>query len=216
MDRAAVVRINGLREYSPWEPWTTKRDNTWHWYNAQADFAVSRLNGSGKCLVIGSPLFEALELSKSWDVTYMDIRKPPEDMFNYIEGDATDIDLPPESFDAVSSTCVLCHAGLGRYGDPRVSNGDEKMLAGIARVLKKSGNAALTFGCCSANLESVIRIGVFARIYTPKEARRMVKDAGFSILEEAYWDTVNNVWLTALQPSMQIDQFYLSMLLTKD
>lgn len=178
--RPHILFSASSNESTPDEPWTYHRPRA-HWYNASADFAVRNLGaGQGKCLVIGSPLFEATELRDAgWNVTYLDVRKPVllDSLIDFIQCDATELPFPNESFDAISTSCVLCHAGMGRYGDPVVEDGDELILSGIARVLKPGALAAITFGPV-IDQDMMMRFGNMQRVYTLAEARRMVSAAG--------------------------------------
>lgn len=178
--RAHILFSASSNEHTPDEPWTDRRSRA-HWYNASADFALRGLgDGPGRCLVIGSPLFEASELADAgWAVTYLDVRKPTvmDARLWFVQHDATAMPFADASFDAVSTSCVLCHAGMGRYDDPLVEDGDELILAEIARVLKRSGLAAVTFGPV-IDQDMMLRFGNMQRVYTLSEARRMVANAG--------------------------------------
>lgn len=151
------------------------------WYGAAADFAAEKLaSGKGKCLVVGSPIPEAKRLRDlGWFVEYMDCRKTPMRVGHIdIVGDATEMPLASECFDAVSSTCVMCHAGLGRYGDPVKPNGDQLMLAEIARVLKPGGLATLMPGPICDQFESAVIYGNVHRIYTQADLFMMFDAVG--------------------------------------
>lgn len=204
----------GCARFTLDEPWTEKRIG--HWYDAQADYAKSHLKGEGKCLVIGSPIFEALELEEfGWDVTYLDVRKPPSVIKQFVLGDAADLPFPADSFDAVSSTCVLCHVGLGRYGDDLVEDGDEKMLAGISRVLKKGARAALTFGPVSSAVDTVIRLENWQRVYTVGEAKRMAQAVGLKIVDTGIFSLETASWGSDVPLNSILDAYYLSMCVEK-
>jgi hypothetical protein len=191
-----------------------------HWYAASTQFAKEYLGeGHGRtCLVIGSPIYEATELiGQDWDVTYMDIRNPPVHFDKFIHGDATDIKLPDSSFDAVSTSCVLTHAGTGRYGDgTNREHGDEAMLGHIARVMKPSAIAAITFGAL-ADIPKMVRLGAAHRIYTIDECRRMLDAAALKIVEMKIWSKATKHWLRDGAPvSKDIDQpDYISFSVTK-
>lgn len=139
-----------LAKRTPREPWKKRRDG--HWYASAADFATEHLgSGPGSCLVIGSPEFELRALEAlDWDCTYVDIRQPPF-RCKFFRSDARSMPFADDSFDAVSSTCVLCHIGTGRYGDKVALDGDDAMLVEIERVLKTGGKAALMFGPIALN-----------------------------------------------------------------
>jgi len=193
-------------EFIPWggpektlaEKWNTGM-RVGHWYGASTEFATESLGaGDGRsCLVIGSPLVEADALkAKGWDVTYLDVREPPVRRWKLIQADATDIPCPDNSFDAVSSSCVLTHAGTGRYGDGHNrAHGDEVMLAQIARVLKPECYAALTFGAV-IDRPRMVRLGHIHRVYTVKECRRMLEVAGLTLVRMNIWGVVQKRWLT--------------------
>lgn len=192
MRQEAFIRSSVVHEGAN-ESWTVDREGD-HWYDAACDYAVERL-GQGRILVIGSPLFECVELGAKGDVTYLDIRKPPI-LMNWVYGDAREIPLESESFDSVSSTCVVCHVGLGRYGDELDEGGDVKMLAEVARVLKPGGCAAICFGPCSLTLPdgNVARLGTSHRIYSPSAAVNMANAVGLKVLDLSIWDVVNKRW----------------------
>lgn len=211
-----VLRFDSRNDFTPDEPWTLVRDPTHHYAN-QADFAMERLpiTGDGRCLVVGSPLFEVTELiGRGWDVTYVDVRVPPSLPgfgWTFCIGDAATLEFEPESFDAASSTCVLCHAGMGRYTDPKLEDADTRILANICRALKRGARAAITFGPV-APMSGVLRIGNTHRIYTPEEARKMT--TGFHILEERILDADSLEW-TNEPNGFRLGKTYLSMLLEK-
>lgn len=164
-----------------------------HWYNASADFAVKELTGKGRCLVVGSPVFEAFELQDAgWCVTYLDVRKPPTNRLDWFIGDASDMPFDDESFDAVSSSCVICHVGLGRYGDEESEDGDYRMLSEIRRVLKPGCLAALSIPV--ADIDITQRFGNCHRIYARREVNELVKKSGMAIVKAAVWDTGFAKW----------------------
>lgn len=191
-----VIASDGCNS-TPDEPWSALRARRLgHWYEASTDFAVMRLgDGEGKkCLVIGSPIFEAKELmDKGWNVIYLDVRKPPVVFMDFVQCDASSMPFDDESFDAVSTACVLTHVGLGRYGDPEVENGDEKAIMEIARVMKPGASAAITFGAV-VDAPAMVRMGTAHRIYTVREAHRMLEMAGLSLEDLAVWSTAEKRW----------------------
>ena len=193
-------RLEEVRDYprgsTLGEPWM--RDSRPGAYRAGCDFAKETLGkGKGrKCLVIGSAIFEAFEIKEfGWDVTYLDIRDPDESAFKVVVGDAQNIPLPDKSFDAVSTTCVINHAGTGRYGDGvDLERGDEIMLNEIARVLKPGCRAALSFGPC-VNYKSTIRLGTIHRAYTVGEVERLLGLTPFKVKEIRIWSDQNRKWI---------------------
>lgn len=203
--------------FTPSEPWTYER-NIHSWYGNQADFALDGIGeGNGECLVIGSPLFEAADFAdKGWKVTYLDVRVPrliPRD-FNFVQGDARKLEFKNESFDAVSSTCVLCHAGMGRYAEEVDAEGDIKILNEISRVLKKGCKAAITFGPVNER-KYPARVGNVHRVYTMPFAEKMIKDARLKVMNFGILDIMEMKWINGPLNQFYPDRYYLSTLLEK-
>ncbi len=214
MSEAEVLYTHDSNNFTPEEPWTTRREHN-HWYSFQADYALENLGrGPGSLLIIGSPVFEALEFELSgWDVTYLDVRPSP--FKKQIQADASTYNFPENSFDAVSSTCVLCHAGMGRYGDESVDRGDLKILAGIYKTLKVGSLASITFGPVSVASDQ-IRLGNMERIYTLDSAKRAALEAGFKIENYKILDIRKAIWVPEITEEVRrLDRHYLSMTLRK-
>jgi SAM-dependent methyltransferase len=165
-------------------------------YVAAAEFVKDNLgSGPGKCLVVGSPIFESLEIiERGWEVTYLDVRDPPHKFERFVKCDAAAMPFEDESFDALSSTCVLSHVGMGRYGDPVIERGDEKALAHMARVLKKGSKATIMFGNAAA-MSKVVVLGTCHRIYTMQECRRMLESVGLKEEKVRVWSLGKRAWL---------------------
>lgn len=175
---------------TPNEGWTLERPlSRRKTYAVAADFAVEYLGSGGgrSCLVIGSPIYEASLLGeRGWDVTFLDVRDPPRHQIKkFIQSDASAMPIQSESFDAISTTCVLAHIGLGRYGDP-LTGSDELAMGEMHRVLRPSGAAAVTFGNVTDG-EGTIRIGTCHRIYTLESARLLASQ--FQIERESVWNS---------------------------
>ena len=186
-----------IAERTPDELWYARRDlaeRENHFYVTLVDFALDALGaGDGECLVIGSPVFEALELMDAgWAVTYLDVREPPAPV-HWIRGDASAIPFYGHQFDAVSSTCVLCHVGLGRYGDRVNERADFLMMREIARVLRPGGRCALTVGP-AAESGSTRRLGSMHRVYLPADVLAMAAAAGLRVLRTAALDGERGCW----------------------
>lgn len=204
-----------LSTFTPEEPWQVKRNGE-HFYNACADFAIKELgDGNGRsCLVIGSPIFEALQLmGNGWQVTYLDVREPPVKI-NYIYGDACAMPLADATFDAVSTSCVICHVGLGRYGDPINHNGDMSMLLEIKRVLKPGGFCAINFGP-AAECKHTRVLGTMHKVYAPEDINALVSAVGLDVVKTAAWNTEGAKWREQgeLLTENLVKPDYLSMLL---
>lgn len=167
-------------------------------YKASTEFSLEHLGkGSGrKCLLIGSPVFAVGEFVKrGWNVTYIDVRIPPIEIDKFIQCDATNMGIFPDcSFDAIETSCVLSHAGMGRYGDPIVEDGDEKMLSEMFRVMKPGSLASVMFGNI-ADIEKMVVLGTCHRIYTMAEIERLLGKTGFVMEKNRIWSLRYSGWL---------------------
>ena len=177
-------------ESTPDEGWTHRATSPWHHYTAAATFALDTL-GPGRdrrCLVIGSAPFEVQALRRAgWDVVYLDVRHPPHIVRDLVIGDACRLPFRSDTFDAVSTTCVLCHVGLGRYGDVIERNGDDIMLSEISRVMKPRAMSAMMFGPARPRLIASYAVGRIHRVYAPSEAIRQVTSAGLKPRSFGLW-----------------------------
>jgi len=205
--RDEVVIDSPVNNKTVGEKWKPRVEG--HWYEGAAAFAITHLgSGGGKsCLVIGSPLFELMMLEALyWEVTYLDCREPPLKPERFVLGDATKPLFRGGSFDAVSSTCVLCHAGTGRYGDALdLEHGDEAMLSEIGRILKPEGKAVLMFGPV-VDMAKPMRRGTEHRFYTVHEAHRMIKLSGLKLDTMKIWNTLAGGWRPATEmPTSSIE-----------
>ena len=118
-----------------------------HPYSAAIEYATEHLGeGHGRLLlVVGSAPAEADAMAHlGWAVTLLDCRHINHPA--WVQGDAMHMPFEDARFDAITSTCVLCHVGLGRYSDPIEERGDAKMMQECDRVLKPGGIACLMPG----------------------------------------------------------------------
>lgn len=173
--------------YTPNEPWTTEAPANHH-YTAAAEFAVKSLgNACGQCLVVGSPPFEATALaSVGWTVTLVDVRQPPYGG-RVVVADASRLPFPDNHFDAVSSTCVLCHVGLGRYGDRLTENGDVVALREMARVTRPGGRLAIMVGPTVPRLSRRLILGSTHRLYRTSDAAYLASLAQLTLGKARVW-----------------------------
>lgn len=194
---------------TPDEPFMTERPAGAHIYAAACDWVCQHLrNGrAASCLVVGSTPFEANRLDvEGWTVTYVDARDVPQWSVNghVYKADAGDLPFAAASFDALSSTCVLCHVGLGRYGDPVCAEGDTKALHEFHRVLKPGARAAVTWGPCLPALNRTITLGTVHRNYAIPDALAKARAVGFKVLDMALWCSIDKHWLTLLEAMDQV------------
>ncbi|MFH0753396.1 MAG: class I SAM-dependent methyltransferase [Candidatus Omnitrophota bacterium] len=120
----------------------------------------------------------------------------------FCQSDATKMPLEEDSFDAVTCVSMLEHVGIGHYNDPlHQESGDARVVAEIARVLRKNGLFFLTvpFG--------VPTVGGVQRTY---DAARLAGILGnFKVEEQKYFmsvrnpDCLNNHWQVCPQDRAQ-------------
>lgn len=92
-------------------------------------------------------------LSKVLPVTMVDIRplSLPLDSLKFQEGSILDLPFEDNSIESLSSLCVVEHIGLGRYGDPLDSEGTEKAIRELQRVIQPLGNLYLSVPVDNSN-----------------------------------------------------------------
>lgn len=215
-EAADLVGYEQKNDSTPDEPWTVRRPSA-HWYNAMADYVLESLGDGAdqRCLVVGSPVFEALDLQDhGWRVTYVDVRQPPLEcgLQSVLTVDAANYDLGSEVFDACSSTCVLCHAGLGRYGDEIEGRADQKILDNIHRALKPGAPCIITFGPVY-RFEETMRVSNTHRVYSVEDVDRMT--SRFKVLEAKIYDTLKNEWVPHINTDKIFDSDYLTVRMAK-
>jgi len=190
--------------FTPDEPWSITL-KPGHQYEAAAAYVHQTLGrGYGRSvLVIGSPPREAYMLADDgWQVTYLDWRRPP--IMPGIEvrvGNALSLPFERGRFSALTSTCVLCHAGMGRYGDPVDEDGPSRMLAECRRVIRGDEVAVLMAGPVYAG--PPISIGTIHRVTSLEEFDEHASSRGWAIEELAVWNPNTQAMLG---PSEQISQ----------
>lgn len=198
--RGVKVISKGL--HTPNEKWCTRINSGYDksWYDLCTAEAVAYIGAPSetrtRLLVIGSPVVEVHRFGDlGWVPVYADVRKPPQIESLWIKCDATDLSrFGDASFDAVSTTGVLTHVGLGRYGDAKVRGGDAIAVQGISRVLRAGGRAALTFGAVIDAPEPIIW-GTTHKIYTTEDAQRITREAGLRIENTRFYRPAWKRWL---------------------
>ncbi len=179
------------------EPWAFGVNDI-PWYAAALGFVQQHLGqGFGRrCLTVGSPLFEVRAMSEAgWRTTFLDARDPPSDpgAACVVKGDCTAMPFPSDFFDSLTSTCVLCHVGIGRYGDPTMEDGDRRALAEFSRVLKPGGRAAVMLGPCVPSLQETVVMGNNHRLYELDDAMSRCS-ASFQVVLASMW--LQGRWLS--------------------
>src|SRR3990167_5243454 len=174
--------------FTPDEPWSIAL-KPGHQYEAAAAY-VHQILGRGfgrSVLVIGSPPAEAYMLADDgWEVTYLDWRRPPiMPGITVRVGNALSMPFERGRFPALTSTCVLCHVGMGRYGDPVDEDGESRMLAECRRVMRPDGLAALMVGPVYAGPPVVV--GNIHRVTTTNELAELAAARGWAVEETALW-----------------------------
>jgi len=190
-----------------------------HWYGGACNFSEERMANPSpdhnSCLVIGSPIFEAENLKRiGWNVIYLDCRTPSNISFQHILGDATAIPFADDEFDAINTTCVLCHAGMGRYGDNVLPNGDRQMMQEMYRVLKKDGIVTVMFGPVDVSASETVEVGTVHRLFSIPSATQLAVDEGFTIDEMKFWQNLKWPTLAEIDPDSAYP-VYLSALMHK-
>jgi SAM-dependent methyltransferase len=81
-------------------------------------------------------------LSKVFPVTMIDIRplSLPLNTLQFKQGSILELPFEDHSVESLSSLCVVEHIGLGRYGDPLDTEGTEKAVQELKRVIKPGGS----------------------------------------------------------------------------
>lgn len=174
-----------------------------HPYITGMRYVMKRIVPLAPCRVldIGSPLTQSVALAAipGIDVTVIDVR--PHDEAEKLDlkwhtATATSLPFPEASWDIVTSMWVMGHVGDGRYGDRLDVDGDRKMLAEVARVLKPGGTAIIGPGLVDERCGNIYNLH---RIYSWDWLNAEFARAGFEVLEredlpvndEVFFDIIN-------------------------
>lgn len=138
-----------------------------------------------RLLDIGSPLAQTVAVASlpQVRVSMVDVRAVPEAAlfpFPVMCASATALPYATNSLDVVTSSCVLCHVGDGRYDEEFCVDGDRRMLAEIRRVLVSGGCAVLIAGPVVRAPRPVVVYNAH-RIYTTAWLASAVTAAGFMV-----------------------------------
>lgn len=158
-----------------------------HPYVTGMKFVLNKIRSMTPCKVvdIGSPLMQnvALACLPGVQVSVIDVR-PHEDAeslgLDWRTASATALPFADESCEIVTSLWVMGHVGDGRYGDPLMFDGDLKMLAEVARILKPGGTAIIGPGLVDEHCGNVYNMH---RIYSWPWLREAFDNAGFELRE---------------------------------
>ncbi len=123
--------------------------------------------------------FPAMQLFHGIErVTVFEVREPENvhPKVDVVVHDLSTTAWTGEPFDLVTCMSTIEHVGLGRYGDPIDPEGDLRMFANLASVVRPGGRLVVSFpegpGCVHFNLH---------RIYSTHRRDRMFR--GFRLLE---------------------------------
>lgn len=120
---------------------------------------LRNIPSKGRILDVGSagsqlPLMLA---GLGYEVCTIDVREYEYDgiinNLNCVVGDIRETNFLDSSFDIVLAVSTIEHVGLGRYGDPIDSNGDENAIKEIRRIMTNGGFFLMTvpFGKITIN-----------------------------------------------------------------
>jgi len=176
-----------LPEFNVFEEYLDDRgDHPENFRDFECQFAAGQINRlqPESILDIGSYRHFLMGLMAHFKVTTIDVRERKQRLENetVITCDATKLDFPDDSIEAVVSLCALEHIGLGRYGDPLDYRGDKKVFGEITRVLKPGG--VFIFTTTIHNAAPAVAFNAH-RIYT----HQMIQEycIGLSLVEEAFF-----------------------------
>lgn len=136
-----------------------------------------------KILNVGTYSQYIIGLMNNYNVTTLDIRQRPNflDTETILVGDAKQVNLPNNSFDAIITLSSIEHFGLGRYGDEIDLVADLKSFKEFHRLLKPKGLLIFTVPIKHGFPEIVFNAN---KIYN-KEVIDSFKE-GFEVLDEMY------------------------------
>jgi SAM-dependent methyltransferase len=184
------------------EPGKVHRQAPLHWYQAGTIYMVGALKPmqrtSMQILDIGSPIEQQLAICAMDGVvvSVVDVRPrwyPDILPFTSITGSATALPVPDARFDVVTSNCVLCHVGDGRYGDKLDVDGDVNMLRECKRVLLPGGKLLIGIGPMWSRAHILFN---HHRVYSHEWALKLFKWAGLRVTDFWVYNVETGQWMT--------------------
>ena len=179
------------------------RQDPCHWYQAGSIHAVGAIKTMDRSQMlqivdIGSPVEQKIAIAAIDNVTLTTLDVRPEYYhalmpFQTIIGTATKLPFPSDSVDVVTSNCVLCHVGDGRYGDAFDVDGDVNMLRECKRILKPGGVVLLGLGPISLKAILVFNMN---RIYSLEWAKKLFGWAGLRPTDFWAFRPQDGEWIT--------------------
>ncbi len=114
-----------------------------HYIDYECEFGTEQIRkyGPNNILDIGSYRHWLIGIMAHYPVTTMDVRKRTSYLKNesIITEDITNLRLPNDSVEMVTTMHTIEHFGLGRYGDKFDLQADAKAVAQVIRTLKPGG-----------------------------------------------------------------------------
>lgn len=163
-----------------------------------------------KVLDIGSPIAQNVAAGSlpGVDLTVLDVRRNDDAELlglKWVTASATELPFPDASWELLTCLWVMGHVGDGRYGDAFDADGDKKLLAEAARVLKPDGLAIIGVGLIDSYCGNIFNLH---RIYSWEWLRAAFKEAGFEVLEERDLFVSSDVFLDDTTKPERRDGYY--------
>lgn len=173
-----------------------------HQYQAGTIYTVGKLRLMPrtrlKVLDVGSPIEQNLAVAAldGVELTVVDVRpswRPDILPFQSLQASVTTMPLEDGVADVITSNCVLCHVGDGRYGDAFDVDGDVKMLRECKRVLKKGGLMIIGVGPVHKTANILFNVH---RVYSPEWLTKLFTWAGLRATDMLAYDLFTGSWIT--------------------